>query len=351
MRVAIKEGRTGALTFGAGYSSLEKATVFAEVSQSNFDLFNARSLFQGDGQKFRIRVQLGQLSNEAIIQFEEPYLMQKALALGFSLYRTGIDYESTYYNEVDLGATVYVRKHLFELIQAQLGYTYQVTEIQNVQANASPIIQAAAGQNSESRVTLEFTRDTRDRIINTTSGNYMQVDETVAGGPFGGKNNYLKSEFHGSQFFELFETQAQVISIVARAGAIQTYGSSTTIPFYDAYYLGGPDDLRGFEYRFVSPRDIYGEPVGGKTYGMADFEYSFDIVSPVRFAFFYDVGFVNPGSYDFSVGNYQDDFGVGLRLSVMGSPLSLDYGIPLRGDLHYPNKTGNQFNFSFGTRF
>ncbi len=351
MRVAIKEGRTGALTFGAGYSSLEKATVFAEVSQSNFDLFNARSLFQGDGQKFRIRVQLGQLSNEAILQFEEPYLMQKALALGFSLYRTGIDYESTYYNEVDLGATVYVRKHLFELIQAQLGYTYQVTEIDNVQANASPIIQAAAGKNSESRVTLEFTRDTRDKIINTTSGNYMQFDETFVGGPLGGSANYIKTDFRGSQFFELFETQAQVISIIARAGAIQTYGSTTTIPFYDAYYLGGPDDLRGFEYRYVSPRDIYGEPIGGKTNGMATLEYSLDIVSPVRFAFFYDIGFVNPGSYDFSVGNYQDDFGVGLRLSVMGSPLSLDYGIPIRGDLHYPNKTGNQFNFSFGTRF
>ena len=29
MRVAVKEGRTGALTFGAGYSSLERATIFA----------------------------------------------------------------------------------------------------------------------------------------------------------------------------------------------------------------------------------------------------------------------------------------------------------------------------------
>jgi outer membrane protein insertion porin family len=351
MRVAVKEGRTGALTFGAGYSSLEKATVFAEVSQSNFDLFNSRSLFQGDGQKFRIRVELGQLANEAVIQFEEPYLMQKVLTLGFSLYRTGIDYESTYYDEVDLGATVYIRKHLFELISAQLGYTYQVTEIDNVQSDASPIIQEAAGKNDESRINLELVRDNRDKIINTTQGNYMQFDETVAGGPLGGSNDYLKTEFHGSQFFELFETQAQVISIIARAGSIQTFGKTTTIPFYDAFYLGGPNDLRGFQFRFVSPRDVYGEPIGGKTYGMSTLEYSLDIVSPVRFAIFYDVGFVNPGSYDFSVYNYQDDFGVGLRLTVMGSPLSLDYGIPLRGDLYYPNKSGNQFNFSFGTRF
>ena len=351
MRVAVKEGRTGSLTFGAGYSSLERATVFAEISQSNFDLFNARSLFQGDGQKFRIRVQLGALSNEVILSFEEPWFMQKQLALGYSLFRTSSNYVSTYYNEVDLGATVYVRKHLFELIDAQLSYTYQVIEIKDVSAAASPIILAAAGNNTESKVGLQLVRDTRDKIINTTRGNRLEADLTLAGGPLGAKNNYYKLEFRGSQFFKLFETQTQVLSLIARGGVIQNYGRSTTVPYYDAFYLGGPDDLRGFQFRYVSPRDVYGEPIGGKTYGFFCSEYTIDIVDPVRFALFYDAGFVNPGSFDFSVGNYQDDFGFGLRLFVMGAPLTLDYGIPLRSDVFYNNKSGGQFNFSFGTRF
>jgi outer membrane protein insertion porin family len=34
---------------------------------------------------------------------------------------------------------------------------------------------------------------------------------------------------------------------------------------------------------------------------------------------------------------------------VAGAPLALDYGIPLTTD-HFNHK-GNQFNFSFGTRF
>ncbi len=351
LRVAVKEGRTGSLTFGAGYSSLERATVFAEVSQSNFDLFNSRSMFQGDGQKFRIRLELGSLSSQAILSFEEPYLFQKALALGFSLFRTSSDYVSTYYNEVDLGGTVYVRKHLFELVDAQLGYTYQVTEIKNVSAQASPIILAEQGNNSESKVALTLVRDTRDKIVNTTSGNRVEFNQTLSGGPFGGKNNYYKWEFRGSQFFNVFETQAQVLSLVARSGVIQNFGSSKVVPYYDSFYLGGPDDLRGYQYRFVSPRDVYGEPVGGKTYGMMTAEYSMDVVSPIRVAVFYDTGFVNRGAYDFSLSNYQDDFGIGLRLFVMGAPLSLDYGIPIRGDSKFNNKSGNQFNFSFGTRF
>ena len=351
MRVAVKEGRTGSLTFGAGYSSLERATVFAEISQTDFDIFNARSLFQGDGQKFRIRLQLGQLSSEAIISFEEPYLNQQPLALGTSLFRTSSDYNSTFYNEVDLGATVSLRKPLFQQIQATLAYTYEVIEIQNVSPTASPIIQSAAGNNSESKVSLTFERNTLDKLINPTTGNNISFGTTVAGGPFGGKNNYYRFDFRGSQFFPVFETQTQVLGLVMRSSTIQNFGGSSTVPYYDALYLGGPDDLRGFQYRFVSPRDVFQEPIGGKTSGFFTAEYSADVVSPIRVAVFYDAGFVNPGSYDFSVNNYQDDFGVGLRLFVMGAPLSLDYGIPIRGDVHYNNKSGNQFNFSFGTRF
>lgn len=57
-------------------------------------------------------------------------------------------------------------------------------------------------------------------------------------------------------------------------------------------------------------------------------KYSVDIVSPIRFALFYDAGFVNTKAYDFSPARYNDNFGIGLRMEVMGTPLSLDYGIP-----------------------
>jgi outer membrane protein insertion porin family len=351
MRVAVREGKTGNLTFGAGFSTLMGADVYIELSQSNFDLFNARSIFQGDGQKFRIRLELGQLSNEVIVSFEEPWMFQKRLDLGVSAFRSGIDYYSTYYNEVDMGVTVSLRKPLFELIDAEIAYTLQMVEIRDVSASASPIILAAAGNTLESKMTLSFTRDTRDKIINTTSGNYVSLATTLAGGPLGGQDNYYKLEWDGSQFFPVFEPLNQVLSIIARVGVMDNYGKSTSVPYFDAFYLGGPNDMRGFEYRYVSPRDSYGEPVGGKTSAFFAAEYTFDIISPIRFAVFYEAGFVNPGAYDFNVNNYQDDYGIGLRMFIMGAPLSLDYGIPMRGDNFYPNKNGGQFNFSFGTRF
>ena len=351
MRIAVREGRTGNLTFGAGFSSLERATLFAEVSQSNFDLFNRRSFFQGDGQKFRLRMQLGSLSSEVVLSFEEPWLFQRQLALGFSVFRTSSEYNSTFYSQIQTGFEVYLRKHLFELWNGRLSYTYEVFDINNISPSASAIIRALEGSNASSSIGFQLERDTRDKIINTTSGNRVEMNFRFAGGPLGGSkiNNNYSMEFRGSQFFPIFETQAQVLALIARGGVIQNFGDSNDVPYYNKYYLGGPQTLRGYEFREVAPRDQFNEPIGGKTYGFFSAEYSADIVSPIRFAVFYDAGFVNKGAYDFNPAKYHDNFGVGLRLFVAGAPLSLDFGIPITGSKEA--KKGNQFNFSFGTRF
>jgi outer membrane protein insertion porin family len=351
MRIAVREGRTGNLTFGAGFSSLERATLFAEVSQSNFDMFNRRSFFQGDGQKFRLRMQLGSLSSEVVLSFEEPWLFQRQLGLGFSIFRTSSEYNSSFYTQIETGFEVYLRKHLFELWNGRLSYTYQVVGINDVSPSASPVLQSLAGNNALSQIGFTMERDTRDKIINTTSGNRVEINTRFAGGPLGGDriNNFYSLEFRGSQFFPVFEIQTQVLSLIARGGVVQNFGDAEDVPFYNKWYLGGPTTLRGFEFRDVSPRDQFDEPIGGKTYGFFSAEYSLDIVSPIRFAIFYDAGFVNNGAYDFNPATYNDNFGFGLRLFVAGAPLSLDFGIPITGDRL--NKKGNQFNFSFGTRF
>ena len=376
MRIAVREGRTGNLTFGAGFSSLERATLFAEVSQSNFDLFNRRSVFQGDGQKFRLRLQLGSRSSEAVLSFEEPWLFQRRLGLGFSIFRSSSDYNSSFYTQIETGLEVSLSKHLFELVEGKLSYTFEIVDIKDVASTASSVIQELAGGNALSKVSFELLRDTRDKIINTTNGNYIQFDTSFAGGPLGGSkiNNFYSMEFRGSQFFPVFETLTQVLSLRLRGGVIDSFGRSNQlypqknldgtlafdsagkqiffkpgVAYYSKFYLGGPTTLRGFEFRDVSPRDTAGEPIGGKTYGFFSAEYSMDIVSPIRWALFYDAGFVNTGAYDFNPRTYNDNFGIGLRLQVAGSPLSLDFGIPLTGTK--ANLKGNQFNFSFGTQY
>jgi outer membrane protein insertion porin family len=349
LKVVVREGRTGNLTFGAGFSSLESAVIFAEVSQSNFDLFNRRSFFQGDGQKFRLRMQLGSRSSEVVLSFEEPWLLERELAVGGQVFRASSDYNSAIYEEIRTGGEIYLRKRLFEWVEGRFSYTYEVVEIANVDPSASPIFQELEGEQRVSKLGFQMLRDTRDKIINTTSGNRAELLTEFAGGPLGGDVNYYKMEFRGSQFLPLFATQSQVLSIIGRLGVVERFGDSANVPFYDRFFLGGPYTLRGFEYRDVGPRDPSGEPLGGKSYGLLSLEYTIDIVSPIRFAIFYDAGFVNQDAYDFSPGRYNDNFGFGLGLFVAGAPLRLDFGIPITTD--GTNDEGNQFNFSFGTRF
>ena len=350
LKVALKEGRTGNLTFGAGFSSLEKGVIFAELTQSNFDIFNRRSFFQGDGQKFRLRLQYGSQSNEAVISFEEPWLFQKYLTLGFSIFRTSTSFDNQLYDEVRTGGEVYVRKPLFEAVEGRLSYSYQVVDISNVDPSlaAAPIFFKDQTQHV-STVGFQLLRETRDKIVNTTSGNRLEFNTEVSGGPLGGDLSFYRLEFRGSQFFPLFQAQEQVLALIGRAGVVDSFGKTAKLPYYERYFQGGPYSLRGFENRDVSPKDSAGTNLGGKTYGLLSLEYSLDIVSPIRFALFYDAAFVNIDPYDFSPAGYNDNFGFGLRLFVAGAPLSLDFGIPLTGDK--TNKKGNQFNFSFGTRF
>lgn len=347
MRIAVREARTGNLTFGAGFSSLERATLFAELSQGNFDILNYRSFFQGDGQKFRLRLQLGSLSSEALLYFEEPWLFERQLAAGFTVYRSSSEFNSDYYTQVATGAEVFLRKRLFELVDGRLSYTYEVIEIKDVTELAEMLV--FNGKQAISRVGLQILRDTRDKIIGTTNGNRVELNFDVAGGPFSGDVDYYKVEFKGAQFYPVFDLQNQVVSIIARAGVIDRFGDSTTVPYYTKYFLGGPYTLRGFEYNDVGPRDNQGFILGGQSYGMLSIEYSMDVVDPIRVAAFYDAGFVNSDAYDFNPANLHDNVGFGLQLFVAGAPLRLDYAIPLT--THPRADKGGQFNFSFGARF
>src|SRR5690606_31431444 len=112
LKISFKEGRTGNLTFGAGYSSLERAVFYIELTQSNFDLFDRRSVFQGDGQKFRLKAQIGSRSSELVLAFEEPFLFERELNFGFQIFRQRSDYTSAYYDQIDQGFEVYLRKRL-----------------------------------------------------------------------------------------------------------------------------------------------------------------------------------------------------------------------------------------------
>ena len=94
-----------------------------------------KSGFQGAGQKFRARISIGKKSNQALIGFEEPWLFEQRLTFGTNLYATESEYHSSYYNESRTGIEFYIRRRLFELVEAKLSYKYESVDIYDVTYN------------------------------------------------------------------------------------------------------------------------------------------------------------------------------------------------------------------------
>jgi len=135
-----------------------------------------------------------------------------------------------------------------------------------------------------------------------------------------------------------------------QVGAADTWADGTQVPIFDRLYLGGPNNMRGFAFREVGPKDFLGNPIGGQSLARFTAEVTFPIIEKVRGAIFYDVGFVNAGSWQFTTANYNSDFGIGLLLELPAiGPIRIDYGIPIKADVF--NDSSGQFQFNVGYRF
>ena len=359
--VDVEEGRTGHVSFGVGFSTLEKAMMFAEFRQGNFDIMKWRSphRLQGDGQKFRLRLKLGSRSNEARLALEEPWFLNRRIAAGFEVFREKSDYYSSYYDEMRAGFEIYFRKRLFELVEGRAFYGYEDVLIDDIDPNSPFFIRKDANSDGEikkviSKVGLTLSRDTRDSILFPSEGSILSLRKELAGGIFGGDADYGRLEIQGARFIQTFRPMEQILSFSGRTGTLgRLNGKKADVPFFERFFLGGPYNLRGWDYRDAGVDPLQGEPEGGNSYTYASLEYTFKVADPLRLALFYDGGYLRSGDFKLLPGDdhegWHDNWGFGLRIMVMGMPLRLDLGVPISD----PSETGGspQFHFSGGSRF
>lgn len=360
--VDVEEKSTGNMSLGAGFSSVDAIVGFAEVSQGNFDLFNPPT-FTGGGQKFRARVQLGTKRQDYEISFIEPWFLGRKLALGVDLYHRQLDFNSvnSLYNESRTGARVSLTKALgSDFLIGNLSTTVENVGIKGVPTNAPPSILAGQGDKLLFRFGGSLAYDTRNSTMLPNHGQRTELATEFVGGGAQFYKVELKTAWYIKGPFE-----GHILELVGRAGVMDGFGGG--IPFYERFYLGGLYSLRGFEYRGVGPREAYNtytyntnpppnnvagtntvtEPVGGNTYWFGSAEYSLPLIDKLRFALFYDIGSVSPGSYKFQFSNFSDNWGIGLRLNLPIGPLRLDYGIPI----HHDANSGGSGKFQFGVGY
>jgi len=343
--ILVQEKRTGSLTFGGGFSTIDQLVGFAELTQGNFDLMNWPA-FTGAGQKFRLRLQYGTQRKDFVLSLTEPYFLDRRLSLGGQLFFSEATYLSTVYDQRNYGFAIELRKPINAYMYATLGYRLQDVDIFNVDPSASVEIQSQEGSFVESEILTSLVFDRRDNPLLSRRGQRVTLSPYIAGGFLGGDVQIYGFDVEGSQYFRFrWDT---ILLFNVEVATVNTWGSGDQVPIYDRLYLGGSNNLRGFPFREVGPQDDQGQPIGGNSMARATVEFTFPIIEKARGAIFYDTGFVNSEAWSFGFNHIASDIGVGIRLDLPIGPLRLDYGYPIQRDGY---NGGGHFNFNVGYQF
>ena len=321
----VEEKSTGELQLSAGYSSLEKFIVSANIAQRNF---------LGKGQEVNAGVNWSRYSRSAQLGFVEPYLLDKNILFGADLYRK--DYNSfsntgnrrnTTYSQTSTGGAVRLGFPITEYIS--LGARYQLEQsvltldkntffsdlngdgkIECDPLRAGRYLCDQLGTTLSSTVGYSLIYDDRNGI-RATRGQRVVLSQDFAG--LGGDVRYARTRIDATKYFAL--PKEFLLSIHGEAGYIQPLQSDPG-PGRDAIRINDRffgAQLRGFDIRGIGPRiqrtayaDLLGnllatkkpvtDAIGGRAYYMGRIELEIPVSANIRALGLRPAAFIDVGS-------------------------------------------------------
>ncbi len=338
--VEVEEARTATLTFGAGVNSNGGVGANVTYTQKNFDITNwPRSLgdvaseraFVGAGQTLRISLEPGTEATNASIRFTEPWVLDQPYSLTTEAYYRTRGREN--YDDNRYGGRVNVGHRFNDIWSGSVGLRAEHIEIDKITDKAirAEEILSEEGSHGLTSLSLSLRRDTTVGGILPSKGTTSQLMwEGV--GTLGGDYTFQKLTASHDEYYTLYEDltdRKTILSIHADAGYI--IGDS---PFFERFYAGGINSVRGFAFRGISPRSGPADDrVGGDFSLTGSAEVSFPLVEELlRGVVFVDAGMVEP---DFEFGTLRSSIGTGIRITlpILGQvPIAIDFAYPLTQD-------------------
>ena len=310
--------------------------------------------FLGLGETLTFSAQFGDIQRSFMFGFTEPYLFDRPISTGFTVFSSRYSFNQARqlallqgqsvslnpqyiqnYNQNSTGFTLFASYPLKKLSFARFGLTYGLTRTSITAFNtASQVLfedlqfRSIAGPSAlqgivSSTLTPSITYNTVDNPVNPHTGKSYFYSMGFTGGPLGGNVNTLSNVFD-FKYFHPIQKRRNVIGFHATAAYITGYGGSAAnpkdIPPYSRFYMGGENDIRGYDIRSISPVTFipqataqpifYHDPTaggavrsftipaltyvatlpGGDVQTSGNIEYRIPIVGPVTAALFFDGG-------------------------------------------------------------
>ncbi len=354
LTIKLKERGKNSIQLNGGVSGISGSFIGFSYSTNNF---------LGLGETLSLSAQIGTLLDNITFGFTEPYLLDKPIQAGFTVFYQRYSYNQgqqasilagqnlvPYYNSLGSqnllnyvtngkGFTTFLSYNLRRSF-ARVGLSYSFSD-----QSVDPVTDAAksyfsyldfegvGGPNSltgikTSTITPTFAYNTVNHPITPTKGLRVNASFGFTSSALGGNVNTVQPSLDVAYFRRgLFKSNVMGFHLNARF--ISGYNGKVAPP-YSRYYMGGEDDVRGFDILTISPfayiptsttvnvlnndgtariqrivnsdGSIGVAPVtqtipiyqlilpGGDTYGVFNYEYRIPIVGPVTLAPFVDVG-------------------------------------------------------------
>lgn len=333
----VVEQPTGSFQFGAGFSSIDHLVGTIEISQRNFDIFNWRD-FRGGGQKARLSLAAGSSSTSADLSFEEPWFLDRRLALDVDLYlrnRSNREYDERRY-----GVSAGLWKFFPWVGTLGLAYGIEKVELDDVVTRDYVLLDPPGEpyrftDEDDSyllgSLKLSWSLDTRDNPFVPREGTRAVASASLYNAAFGSAYDMYEASFRFAHYEPL--PFGFTFALLGQASTIDGLGGDD-VPIGSRYFLGGGRQVRGFRNRNLGPKALYADggeetgnfsPVGGRTKIWGAAELSVPLFQFVRFAAFADAGNVWNDAWDADFGEIGTSVGAGLRLDLPGFPIRLDW--------------------------
>ena len=254
--------------------------------------------FLGLGETLNFSTQFGTLERSIVFGFTEPYFRDKPLTTGFTLFDSRYSFDQSRetaillgsqlpitdpnatqnYNQDTKGFTVFasypLKKYAFTRVGVNYGYSStNITAFSDASRLLFETLQfrSAAGPSSlngidQSQISVNVTYNTVNNPINPTAGKEMFFSMAFVGGPLGGNVNSISPTLEYKKFFPV-RKKRNVIGVRFLTSFITGFGGRE-VPPLSRLYLGGEQDVRGFNIRTVTPVAFV------PTKNLTDFTYS-----------------------------------------------------------------------------
>ncbi|MEP7340052.1 MAG: translocation/assembly module TamB domain-containing protein [Acidobacteriota bacterium] len=211
-------------------------------------------------------------------------------------------------------------------------------------------------------LSVGISRDTRDNVLNSTRGQLVSADYSLAASILGGNESFNKF-FATYQRYKTFEPGTTLLkdttlAFSARIGLAGVFrnadrngdgmisDSEKRLPISERFFSGGATTLRGFRFETAGPQDVLFDPnqpvakdkpfvlptlipVGGDAQAVFNFELRYPLTQRLRLVPFYDLGNVFRRASDIRWSGMSNTVGLGLRVNTPLGPVGVDYGFLL----------------------